>query len=114
MRRLWVFLVCATACLPLNAQLQPADLYQLRSVTDAAFSPDGNHIAYVVQSNDGPGRPYEQIWVLELRSGKSLQLSAGEDTSANSEWSPNGEWLAYEGNSGGKSGLFIAHADGSG
>ena len=83
-------------------------------MTDAAFSPDGNNIAYVVQSNDGPGRPYEQIWVLDLRSGKSLQLSAGADTSANPEWSPNGEWLAYNGDSSGKSGLFIARADGSG
>jgi len=107
---LWLVLLAVPVC----AQLQPADLYHLRSVTDAAFSPDGNNIAYVVQSNDGPGRPYEQIWVLDLRSGKSLQLSAGADTSANPEWSPNGEWLAYNGDSSGKSGLFIARADGSG
>jgi dipeptidyl aminopeptidase/acylaminoacyl peptidase len=107
-------LLLVILALPVSAQLQPSDLYHLRSVTDAAFSPDSNHIAYVVQNNDGPGRPYDQIWIMDLRSGKSLQLTAGADTSSNPEWSPSGEWLAYNGNSAGKSGLFIAHPDGSG
>ena len=111
MRRL--LLLLTVLCAPLSAQLQPADLYHLRSVSDVALSPDGNHVAYVVENNDGPGRPYEQIWLMDLRSGKSLQLSAGADTSGNPEWSPNGEWLAYGGDSGEKSGLFIVHANGS-
>ena len=111
MRRL--LLLLTVLCAPLSAQLQPADLYHLRSVSDVALSPDGNHVAYVVENNDGPGRPYEQIWLMDLRSGKSLQLSAGADTSGNPEWSPNGEWLAYGGDSGDKSGLFIVHPNGS-
>ncbi|HKW66008.1 MAG TPA: hypothetical protein VJP04_01885, partial [Terriglobales bacterium] len=114
MRYALLLLTCAVLCFAAHAQLQPADLYHLRSVSDVAISPDANHIAYAVQSNDGPGRPYGQIWILDLRSGKSLQLSAGADTSGSPVWSPSGEWLAYEGDSGGKSGLFIAHADGSG
>ncbi len=114
MRRLLLLLTCAVVCAPLSAQLQPADLYHLRSVGDIALSPDGNHVAYVVENNDGPGRPYEQIWIMDLRSGKSLQLSRGPDTSGNPEWSPNGDWLAYGSDSGDKSGLFIVHPDGSG
>src|SRR5690242_16384523 len=114
MRYALLLLTCAVLCLAAHAQLQPADLYHLRSVSDVAIAPDANHIAYAVQSNDGPGRPYGQIWILDLRSGKSLQLSAGADTSGSPVWSPSGEWLAYEGDSGGKSGLLIAHADGSG
>ncbi|HEY6939762.1 MAG TPA: hypothetical protein VI424_21555, partial [Terriglobales bacterium] len=114
MRYALLLLTSAVLCLPANAQLQAADLYHMRSVTDVALSVDGNHIAYVVQSNDGPGRPYDQIWIMELRSGKSVQVTAGADTSGTPVWSPNGEWLAYDGDSGGKSGLFIAHADGSG
>ncbi|HLY16652.1 MAG TPA: hypothetical protein VKR61_05485, partial [Bryobacteraceae bacterium] len=109
-----LLLICAVLSAPLFAQLQPADLYHLRSLSDVALSPDGNHVAYVVENNDGPGRPYEQIWLMDLRSGKNLQLSAGADTSGNPEWSPNGEWLAYGGDSGDKSGLFIVHPNGAG
>ncbi|MGE5726026.1 MAG: S9 family peptidase, partial [Acidobacteriota bacterium] len=112
MRRL--LLLLTVLCAPLSAQLQPADLYHLRSVSDVALSPDGDHVAYVVENNDGPGRPYEQIWLMDLRSGKNLQLSAGADTSGNPVWSPSGEWLAYGSDSGDKSGLFIVHANGAG
>jgi len=114
MRYALLLLTCAVLCLVAQAQLQPADLYHLRSVSDVAISPDGSHIAYVVQSNDGPGRPYDQIWILDVRSGKSVPLSAGADTSGSPVWSPSGEWLAYDGDSGGKSGVFIAHGNGSG
>jgi len=114
MRHRLLLLALAVVSAPLSAQLQPADLYHLRSVGDAAISPDGTHIAYMVQNNDGPGRPYGQIWIMDLGSGKSLQLSTGADTSSNPEWSPDSEWLAYEGNSAEKSGLFLARPDGSG
>ena len=114
MRYLLVLLACSVACTLAHAQLQPADLYHLRAVSDVALSPDGSHAAYVVENNDGPGRPYGQIWIMDLRSGKSLQLSAGADTSSNPEWSPSGEWLAYDGDSNNQSGLFIVHANGSG
>ena len=114
MRYLLLFLACSVACMLAHAQLQPADLYHLRAVSDVALSPDGSHAAYVVENNDGPGRPYGQIWIMDVRGGKSLQLSAGADTSSNPEWSPNGEWLAYEGDSNNQSGLFIVRANGSG
>ena len=114
MRYLLVLLACSVACTLAHAQLQPADLYHLRAVSDVALSPDGSHAAYVVENNDGPGRPYGQIWIMDVRGGKSLQLSVGADTSSNPEWSPNGEWLAYDGDSNNQSGLFIVHANGSG
>ena len=115
MRRLLFLLAGAFVCAPpLCAQLQPADLYHLRYVADVAVAPDASHLAYAVENNDGPGRPYSQLWIMDLRSGKSLQLSTGADTAGNPEWSPNGEWLAYTGDSGGRSGLFIARANGAG
>jgi hypothetical protein len=38
-----------------QARLQSSDLLKLRSVSGVRVSPDGTRVAYVVESNDGPG-----------------------------------------------------------
>ena len=93
--------------------LDSSDFYRMRSVEDAKFSPDGSRVAYLVINNDGPGRPYPQIWVMNLADGKSSRLGAEKDATANPTWSPDGQWLAYEGREGDKLGLMISHSDGS-
>src|SRR5712692_5388129 len=93
--------------------LASSDFFKMRSVEDAKLSPDGSHVAYMVVNNDGPGRPYPQIWVMNLADGKSSRLGADKDVTASPTWSPDGQWLAYEGREGDKSGLIISHPDGS-
>ena len=98
-----------------NAQgLQPADILKLRSVGEVKFSPDGNLIAYTVSNNDGPNRPYSQLFVLDVRNGHTTRFSSGQEASGNPEWSPDGQWIAYDGAVGGKRGLVVAHPDASG
>jgi len=94
--------------------LQSADLLKLRSVGEVKFSPDGSRLAYTVINNDGPGRPYPQLWIMTAADGKSIKLGNDKDASSNPEWSPDGQWIAYDGNLAGKSGLIVAHSDGSG
>jgi dipeptidyl aminopeptidase/acylaminoacyl peptidase len=98
----------------LHAQLQSADLYKLHSVGTVRFSPDGTHLAYVVDNNDRPGRSYGQVWIMDVASGRSLRLGSSESASGNPEWSPDGSWIAYRGEQGEKSGILIAHPDGTG
>jgi Tol biopolymer transport system component len=97
-----------------SAQIQSADLYKLHSVGNARFSPDGKHIAYTVQNSDRPRRPWRQVWVLDVASGNSMHLGGAQDASSSPKWSPDGQWIAYHGKQGEKSGLLIAHPDGSG
>src|SRR5712692_10604131 len=94
--------------------LDSADLLKLRSVGDVQWSPDGARIAYSVSNNDGPRRPYQQLWIMTVADGKSIRLATGQESSSGPEWSPDGQWIAYQGHSGGKSGLAIARPDGSG
>src|SRR5437763_1627804 len=96
-----------------QAPIQPDDLYKLRSAGNAVFSPDGSQIAYVVESNDGPRRPYGQLWVMNVSSGATARFSGGQEGSGNPVWSPDGRWLAFNGMANGKNGLIIAHPDGS-
>jgi Tol biopolymer transport system component len=98
-----------------NAEvLRSSDLLGLRSVTDVQFSPDGSRLAYTVENNDGPGRPYSQIWIVSLSDGKALRVGAEREASSAPVWSPDGCWIAFRGHDGDKSGLMVARPDGSG
>jgi dipeptidyl aminopeptidase/acylaminoacyl peptidase len=93
--------------------LASADLSRLRSVGGVAISPDGHRIAYTVGMRDRPGRPYGQLWLLELATQKSSRVGGDKDSGGGPLWSPDGKWLAFNGHQGDKSGLFIARPDGS-
>lgn len=93
--------------------LQSSDLLKLRSVGEVKFSPDGSRLAYTVINNDGPGRPYSQLWIMTVADNKSIRLGGEKEPSSNPEWSPDGRSIAYEGRPGDKAGLIIANADGS-
>ena len=116
------FLLTATLALfgslalrPARAQgLQSADLSRFRSIGSVELSPDGRHIAYSVTMRDRPGRPYSQIWILDLATGKSIRLGGEKEHTGGPKWSPDGKWLAYFGGEDEESGLKIAQADGSG
>ncbi len=94
-------------------RLQSSDLFKLREVGAVRLSPDGTRIAYTVSNNDGAGRPYGQIWILNLADGKTARIGGEKEPSGGGVWSPNGQWLAYRGRAGDKAGLVVARADGS-
>ncbi|HYM23819.1 MAG TPA: S9 family peptidase [Vicinamibacterales bacterium] len=113
----WVITVAAVLlAVPAAAQsgLQSSDLLKLRSVNAVELSPDGARVAYVVENNDGPGRPWGQLWVMTIADGKSVRFGGEKEPSGNPVWSPDGQWIAFRGRSGDRSGLVIARPDGSG
>jgi dipeptidyl aminopeptidase/acylaminoacyl peptidase len=109
-------ILCTIAGLAnVNAEgLRSSDLLSLHSVGDVQFSPDGAHLAYTVENNDGPGRPYSQVWLVSLGDGKSVRIGGEKGPSSNPVWSPDNRWVAFQGRDGDKSGLMIAQPDGSG
>ena len=94
--------------------LVSADLYRLRSVGAVAISPDNRFIAYTVVMRDRPGRPYSQIWIMDVATQKPVRLGAEKEATSNPIWSPDGQWLSYSGGEGDQSGLWVVHPDGSG
>ena len=111
--------LCATAFAQANqaataGRFVAGDIFKMHSVGGAMLSPDGNLVAYDVESNDGPGRPYGQLYVMDLRNGHVARFSQGQEGSGNPEWSPDGQWIAYNGSVNGKHGLIVAHPDASG
>lgn len=58
------------------------------------WSPDGNQlVGSRLDDHDSAGYPLYSLWISDLVTGQEQQLSHG----CNPQWSPDGEWIAYEG-----------------
>ena len=114
-------LVCLTCPLLLAAIAEPAraqllasgDLSRLRSVGGVALSPDNRYLAYTITMRDRLGRPYGQLWVMDLSTEKSVRLG-GDQPAGGPLWSGDSQWIAFRGEDGARHGLLLAHPDGSG
>lgn len=93
---------------------ESGDLTRLRSAGDVRISPDGRRIAYTVAMFDRPGRPYAQVWILDLGSQKAVRVGGEKEVTSNPKWSPDGKWLSYFGSEGERAGLMVSRSDGTG
>jgi dipeptidyl aminopeptidase/acylaminoacyl peptidase len=94
--------------------LQSQDLYRLQSVSDVHVSPDATRIVYSVENSDRPGKPYSQIWVMDVKSGASSRLGSDQQPASHPRWSPDGQRIAYFSNDDDGGTLVMSRPDGSG
>lgn len=91
-----------------------ADLYRLRAVNEVSLALDGSHVAYTVVNYDRPGRPYPQVWIMDLATRKITRVGGAAEVSSAPQWSPDGHWLAYFSSADGEQALWVTQADASG
>ena len=58
---------------------------------DPAISPDGKYVAFS-SNRDG----YWDLYLLELLTGETTQITQSPEYDGNPSWSPDGLWLAYD------------------
>jgi dipeptidyl aminopeptidase/acylaminoacyl peptidase len=109
-----IFIFISGAASAQGNGLVASDYQKLRSVGQAEISPDGKLIAYTIVRYDRPGRPWGQLWVMDVGSKKSIRIGAENEASGGAVWSPDGRWIAYMGTAEGKQGLAIVRPDGTG
>ncbi|HYX82158.1 MAG TPA: hypothetical protein VE714_07185, partial [Gemmatimonadales bacterium] len=86
--------------LPLVAQHKRAitfdDYIALKSISDPQLSPDSKWVAYTVSIPSlEDNRNISRIWVAEVATGKSRQVTNGPGSDRQPRWSPDGKTLAF-------------------
>jgi dipeptidyl aminopeptidase/acylaminoacyl peptidase len=72
------------------------DFIALKAVSDPQLSRDGKWVAYTVATPSlQDNRAVARIWVAEVATGRSRQLTGGPGSDRQPRWSPDGKTLAF-------------------
>jgi len=97
MRIAFFLLPAVLASLPAAAAPPTLDeSLSLMSVRNPQISPDGRLVAYERQETDWKENAYPtQLFVVEVSSGRTVQLTRGKKAASGAQWSPDGRWIAF-------------------
>jgi len=82
-------------------RIRPEDLWQLRTPTGLAISPDGARVAYTMdEPSADAGKWLSHIFVSSLsgRDGQATQVTRVGEKNLDPRWWPDGRWLAFRSN----------------
>lgn len=98
---------------PSKRPVEPADLFRLKFIVGGALSPDGKYAAYV-QSHVDPDKDkqYSAIWLADLTTGETRQLTSGSAVDASPAWSPDSQSIAFMSTRSEKGQLYVIPIDG--
>lgn len=94
------------------ALLSPQQTLDRRAVGEPAFSPDGTKVAFTVTDPPrGATRP-RAIWVLDVATGRSRQMTFSGKSDSSPRWSPDGRAIAFLSDRDGPAQLYLLPMNG--
>jgi dipeptidyl aminopeptidase/acylaminoacyl peptidase len=92
-----LLLICASTFAQTNRHVPTIDeLLTLKTVGAVTISPDGKWIAYTVGYGDFKTDSFlNQLWLADVATGRTYQVTRGDKSSGNARWSPDGAWLTF-------------------
>ncbi|HLN29702.1 MAG TPA: prolyl oligopeptidase family serine peptidase [Gemmataceae bacterium] len=97
------------------AQWTPELMMKVKDITSVVPSPDGKRVAYAVREAVMEGEKSEyltQIHVANSDGSGGYQLTQGEKSSEDPQWSPDGETLAFVSDRSGKKNVWLIRVGG--
>jgi len=94
---------------------------EMKSASNPRISPDGRRVVYEVQSTNWEDNSFDRnLWIADVASGETRQLTSGKKSSSSAGWSPDGKWIAFlsdrpaqiSGSPADKKQLYVIAADG--
>jgi dipeptidyl aminopeptidase/acylaminoacyl peptidase len=84
------------------------DLYRIRSISEAQFSPDGKSIVYVLTTSDlGRAKRVSHIWIMNADGTDARQLAFSPKGENSPRFSPDGKWLSFISTRDGSPNLYL-------
>ncbi|WP_348817606.1 S9 family peptidase [Fontimonas sp. SYSU GA230001] len=72
------------------------DLVRLERVSDPQLSPDGRQVVYTLRRTDwDQNKGVLDLWLLDLKSGQTRQLTRAEGNHSDARWSADGRWIYF-------------------
>ena len=109
-------LLLAIAAMAAVAQRKPFDanaLMELKRIGDPQISPDGQTVAFQVQSVDvEANRKPVQVWTVPLNGGEPRQITHDGEQNQRPRWSPDSKRVAYISDRGGSPQIWLMDPDG--
>jgi dipeptidyl aminopeptidase/acylaminoacyl peptidase len=93
-----LFFIFIPGRLPAETRPTPTleELLSLKLLNSPKISPDARFVAYDVRETDWKENKFiNQIWLVNVSTGRTFPLTRGKFSSGNAEWSPDGHWLAF-------------------
>jgi len=90
------------------------DLLNVKTVGGARISPSGKWVAYTVSETDFAQDAFvTQVWLADVATGRTFQVSRGEKGAGSPVWSPDSSWLTFTSNRvGDRSQIFAIRPEG--
>ena len=92
--------------------LTPEASLNLRSISDLQFSPDGNHLAFVVTEPPKGERRERHIWLYHRPTGAVRQFTYSAKSESSPRWSPDGKQLAFLSDREEQQQVYVMRSDG--